>query len=44
MFEEFTVPAYLHDSVFYDMVEKGYIPMEINDPVPTSFEDEDVPF
>jgi len=25
MFGEFTVPAYAHDSVFFDMVDRGYV-------------------
>jgi len=25
MFGEFTVPAYAHDMVFFDLVERGYI-------------------
>ena len=28
MFGEFTVPAYMHDAVYFDLVEAGFIPVD----------------
>jgi hypothetical protein len=36
MFGEFTVPAYAHDAVWYDMVDRGYVE------VPTEFVDKEL--
>jgi hypothetical protein len=36
MFGEFTVPAYAHDSVYFDMIDRGYVE------VPTEFLDKEI--
>jgi len=36
MFSEFTVPAYAHDAVWYDMIERGFVE------VPTEFLDKEL--
>lgn len=45
MFGDFTIPSYLHDSVYWDLIEDGLIPIETND-LDTEIEmiDEDIPF
>jgi hypothetical protein len=36
MFGEFTVPADMHDLVYFDLVAKGYIPQEPDAKLPAS--------
>ena len=36
MFGEFTVPAYAHDAVYFDMIDRGYIE------VTTEFVDQEI--
>jgi len=35
MFGEFTVPADMHDLIFFDLIDKGYIPQEPDAKLPT---------
>lgn len=43
MFGEFTVPAELHDIVYFDLVERGYIPIDEIDTNVVPHTEEDVP-
>jgi hypothetical protein len=43
MFGEFTVPAYAHDSVYFDLIERGYVEVPSVEEYVYIPEQEDVP-